>query len=144
MHIIKGLLLIIFITLVAVSCTKDETSPPATDLTGVWQWVRSDGGIGNNIHYTPATTGKQVTLKLTSDQYFFYSQGVLTSQGTYTLATRTCIHDGKQKTLIDFSGCPDLMVHLLDNNNLHLSDEAHDGIGSQYKRSEVSAYLPKQ
>lgn len=143
MYFLKGFFLTLLITLTVVSCTKEETEAPAADLTGVWEWVRSDGGIGNNIHYTPATSGKQMTLKLTADQYFFYSQGALTSQGTYTLVTRTCIHDGKQKTLIDFSGCPDLMVHLVDANNLHLNDEAHDGIASQYKRAEASVYQNK-
>lgn len=140
MHFLKGFILTALIALRTTSCTKEEVEAPAGNLAGVWEWVRSDGGIGNNIHYTPATTGKQVTLKLTADQYFFYSQGVLTSQGTYTLVTGTCIHDGKQKTLINFSGCPDQMIHLLDASTLELSDEAHDGIGSQYKRAEASAY----
>ncbi|HEY1112149.1 MAG TPA: hypothetical protein VGE66_01250 [Chitinophagaceae bacterium] len=144
MHFLKGFLLITLITLGVVSCTKEKTDPPAADLTGVWQWVRSDGGIGNNIHYTPATTGKQVTLKLTADrQFFFYSHGVLTSQGTYTLENGTCIHDGKQKTRINFSSCPDQMIHLLEDKSLHLSDEAHDGISSQYSRAEMSIYQPK-
>lgn len=144
MQSFRTILLLSLLALGAVACTKETTDAPGSDLAGVWQWVRSDGGIGNNIHYTPATTGKQVTLKLTADRrYFFYSHGVLTSEGTYTLETGTCIHDGKQKTLINFSGCPDQMIHLLDDKSLLLSDEAHDGISSQYSRSEVSIYASK-
>lgn len=144
MQFTRTLLLVFTLALGAVSCTKEKPEAPEAELTGVWQWVRSDGGIGNNIHYTPATTGKQVTLKLTADrQYFFYSHGVLTSQGTYTLETGTCIHDGKQKTRLNFSGCPDQMIHLLDDKTLQLSDEAHDGIGSEYTRAEVSVYQGK-
>lgn len=144
MHFTRTLLLVFTIALGVVSCTKEKPEDDGAALAGVWQWVRSDGGIGNNIHYTPATTGKQVTLKLTADRrYFFYSHNVLTSEGTYTLETSTCIHDGKQKTLINFSGCPDQMIHLLDDKSLQLSDEAHDGISSQYSRSEMSIYASK-
>lgn len=139
MHYIKSLLLIAVIALTTVSCTKPGTELPYTQLVGEWQWVRSDGGIANLIHDTPASTGKNVTLKLTADnQYFFYSNGSLASQGTYTLETRACIHDGQQKTLINFSGCPDQAIHLLNATTLELSDEAHDGIGSQYRRAIVS------
>lgn len=144
MQSVKNLLLIATIVLGAASCTKPTSEFPEAGVAGVWQWVRSDGGIGNNIHYTPATTGKDVTLKLTEDrQFFFYSHGQLTSQGTYTLENRTCIHDQKQKTTLNFSGCPDQMIHILDGNKLVLSDEAYDGIISQYERAEVSIYPSK-
>jgi hypothetical protein len=137
MHYVKSLL-IAMIALVAVSCSKPTSELPQADVAGVWLWTRSDGGIGNNIHYTPATTGKDVTLKLTENQYFFYSQGQLTSQGTYTLESRRCIHDGGQKTTINFSACPDQAIHVLNANTLELSDEAYDGIVTQYRRAEVS------
>lgn len=125
----------------ATSCTKEKTEDPGPELAGVWQWVRSDGGFANHIHDTPASTGKQVTLKLTADhRYIFYSNGSPTAEGNYTLEKATCIHDGQQKTRINFSGCADPVIHLLDASTLKLSDEARDGISSQYSRTEVAIY----
>jgi hypothetical protein len=124
---------------VAVSitgCSKHlDKSTVKESLVGTWQWVRTDGGFAFHIHETPSTTGKTIHLKITSDgKYSIYSNGALTSNGTYTLETRQCIHDHTNKTFVNFSSDPDFMVETIDNHNLEVSDEAYDGVGSSYKR----------
>jgi hypothetical protein len=74
-------------------------------------------------------------LKLTgNNKYFIYTNGAVTSQGTYTVETRTCIHDNTNKTFLNFSSeaDPDMMVEEMDCEIMELSDEAHDGIKRRY------------
>lgn len=138
MHSIKDLLLIAMLFTLG-ACSKDDG--PAAPLEGVWQWVRSDGGLGNTIHDTPASTGRNITLKLMDGgRYAVYINGVLDAEGTYTLETRTCMHDELPKTVINFPERGDAMIHVLDAHRLELSDEVPDGLGSLYHRAEVSIY----
>jgi hypothetical protein len=130
--------LLIVLVLFISSCIKQANKiSNDTGLAGTWQWVSSDGGISNNIHNTPSSTGKNIDLIITSDnKYFLYTNSILTSQGTYVLEIRSCIHDHKDKTLINFSSAfeQDMMVEKLDKDHLELSDEVYDGTGSSYKR----------
>ena len=130
------LLTIVMVIVFAAACSKDgKKSPVEENLVGTWQWVRTDGGLAFHIHDTPASTGKNIDLKINSDgKYFIYTNGVLTSEGTYTLETRKCIHDHADKNFINFSSDPDFMVETIDEENLATSDEAHDGVGSSYQR----------
>ena len=82
-------------------------------LAGTWQWVRTDGEIGYHLHETPVSTGKNIDLKIGFDnKYYIYTNGYLTSEGTYLLETRKCIHDHTDKSFINFSSPTDydLMV----------------------------------
>lgn len=134
-----------FIITAFISCSKTGTAIPVSPkgstgegLAGTWNWVRTDGGIANNIHETPATTGKNIHLKITdNNQYFIYTNGTLTSQGTYTLETRSCIHDNVAKKFINFSILTDedMMIEIVDNLSLKLSDEANDGLEILYSRN---------
>lgn len=134
------LLITLLITLVIKGCSKqDGKSSVKESLIGEWQWVRSDGGFAFHIHETPITTGKNIDLKITFDgKYSIYTNNVLTSSGTYTLETRQCIHDHTNKTFVNFSSDPGFMVETIDNDLLGVSDEAHDGIGSNYKRKNLN------
>lgn len=124
-----------------VACTRETTNTPPASLEGDWQWVQSDGGIANNIHNTPASTGKSLVLKLTAGgEYVYYTNGVENTRGTYTLETRTCIHDQREKTFIQFSACPGQMVEALNGTTLTLSDEAFDGVSSTYHKTEATAH----
>jgi hypothetical protein len=124
--------------LLATSCSKQKENMANESLAGEWEWVKTDGGIANHIHETPASTGKKVELRLRADnQYSITTNGVVTSQGTYTLIRRTCIHDHLDKTVIDFSTDQDLMVEEISKSTLALSDEAYDGLGSLYSRKKT-------
>ena len=98
------------IPLLILACSKqvcteaDGSKTTDTKITGTWQWVRTDGGLGNNIHETPLSTGTQIQLKLAADStYTIYTNNVITSQGSYRMQTKTCIHDLTQKPLLHFS-----------------------------------------
>ncbi|MEP7372685.1 MAG: hypothetical protein ABI675_04800 [Chitinophagaceae bacterium] len=132
---------IIMVVGLVSACSKDANKRAKEDgLSGTWEWVRTDGGIAFNIHDTPMSTGKNIDLKITLDgKYFLYTNGSLTSEGTYLLETRKCIHDKVDKPVIKFSSLSDFMVEKLDQNSLELSDEAYDGTGSLYKRKKSSS-----
>jgi hypothetical protein len=130
------LLTTISIIVVMAGCSKQKEKPSIQEkLTGTWQWASTDGGIAAHIHRTPANTGKNVDLKITADgKYAIFTNDILTSEGTYTLETRKCIHDHANKTYIKFSSDPDFMVEYVDAERLEVSDEAYDGLGSKYRR----------
>ena len=115
------------------ACTKETNDGQA--FLGTWQWVSTDGGIANQIHDTPATTGRNVELQLLSNGTYVFKTGVsVTSSGTYRVEKRKCIHDQEQKTFLQFSDDPGLMVESIDDESMQLSDEAFDGLVSQYNR----------
>jgi hypothetical protein len=119
------------------SCEKQETDHNGNDkliLNGTWKWVSTAGGIYYHVE-TPATTGKNINLALNSDsRYFIYTNGVLTSQGTFTLITQNCIHDHTNKKVIVFSSPGDrqMMIDKMDSHTLELFDNAYDGETSSY------------
>ncbi|HYF32586.1 MAG TPA: hypothetical protein VD993_15785 [Chitinophagaceae bacterium] len=119
-------------SILAISCSKQHHSG---DLEGTWEWVHTAGGIVFQVH-TPASTGKKIDLKFEGDKYYFYTNGAITSQGTFTLRTGNCIHDHEDKPIIDFSDpmIGDLMIEDPITDHLSLSDNAHDGTASLYKR----------
>lgn len=138
-RLVFALLLCVIIT----SCSKSNllSTKQATDegLAGTWQWLRTDGGIAFNVHDTPQSTGKEVVLQLGADGRFAYVvNNIETASGTYTLETRTCIHDGTQKTFVNLSGCPGFMIEKLEAQRLETSDENYDGVGSEYARVSQS------
>lgn len=120
-----------------VSCSKHDhdCNHDNKDMAGSWKWLSTDGGIANNIHETPASTGKNINLVLSADNtYSVMTNGSVTSQGTYALDMRTCIHDHSNKRVINFSGAEDIdvMVESLANGMLTVSDENYDGTISRY------------
>jgi hypothetical protein len=131
----------ILMALVITACSKHPLTKAADGngskdgLVGAWQWVRTDGGIGYNIHQTPLSTGKQVALKLVADStYAVYTNNIITSHGTYRIEMRTCIHDHNQKPFLLFSAGNGLMIEAQNTDSLILSDENMDGVESIYKR----------
>ena len=135
-QIIKITCLPILLGVIIISCSKNtETSVDISNIVGTWQWTKTDGGIGNNIRETPTSTGKNIDLILTSDnKYSFITNGVITTQGTFVIKLKSCIHDHSMKRVIDFSSSndQDMMVETVDNSNLQLSDDVYDGVLLQY------------
>ncbi len=115
-------------------CAKHHESTDQTDLIGSWQWVRTDGGIGNAIHDTPASTGKQVELHISAgNHYAIYTNGEITRQGTYQAVMRKCIHDHTPKRVLVFTnGAAEMMIEYKSNDTMAVSDDYHDGMGSLY------------
>lgn len=133
MQRIKLTVLLMVLLTIAVSCEMEELT--ITSLTGKWEWVSTEGGFAAHIHDTPASTGKKIQLELRdNNKYFVYTNGQITSEGTYSLSLKKCIHDHSQKQWINFSSDQNMMVERLDSEQLYLSDESYDGIGHLYSR----------
>jgi len=119
------------------ACTKKSDTNNTSSIYGNWEWTNTDGGLANQIHETPANTGKQILLSIQSDNTFtITTNGVVTAQGTINITTATCIHDAKTKQVIQFSHGlhQQLMIEQQTVNALVLSDEAHDGLGYTYTK----------
>ncbi len=133
---IKGLGIFFLITIM-VSCSDENTNIQAEkNLIETWSWVSSSGGIAGTTE-TPASTGKNRDLKFTSDgKYFFYTNGVISSEGTYKFSTLKSIVDGTIKKSIIFSAGGEMIIDKIDNTNLYLSDNYYDGFGSYYIKKQ--------
>jgi hypothetical protein len=132
----SSVLILLAIALTTFSCSKEEDDREGCffgpNLTGTWKWMRSEGGLGGGIK-TPASTGKSVNIALNNDlRYFIYTNGILSSQGTYRFVVQNCIHDHTNKQVIDFSNDPDMMIEKMDSQTLELSDNMYDGFRSSY------------
>lgn len=138
MRPIKTPLLLLLIFLLLTACEKDRNEEDTKPLAGSWLWQKTAGGIGSNIHQTPATSGTNRQLNLEPNgRYSLVANGNLLAQGTYTTQEKTCIHDQQRKTWIHFEQHPEMdrMVEQLMPNVLLLSDEAYDGVSEQYARA---------
>ena len=126
----------LFVVSMLPSCNKSLAKAVVDkSLVGSWEWIRTDGGIANNIHETPASTGREKTLVLNANNtYVITINNAVSSKGTFTVESKQCIHDGTSKPYIQFNHDPAMMVEVVDSTFLKLSDEANDGTDSQYKR----------
>lgn len=130
---LKGIGLLFLLPILA-SCSDSDDNSNDKNLIGTWSWIFSSGGIAGTV-YSPATTGKNIDLEITSDnKYFYYTNGILSSQGTYTLETQNCIHDHTNKKVLFFSNNESMMIEKIDNSNLFLSDDNFDGFSNSYIR----------
>lgn len=127
-------LYVVFVLLLTASCNNDEVE--VRTLYSKWEWIRTDGGFAYHIHDTPRNTGKNIQLEFKQDHTFAeYTNRKITASGFFTLDTQQCIHNRALKQVIRFSGgLPDMMIETMEVNSLLLSDDANDGIDSQYKR----------
>lgn len=134
LNYIKEIGLLILLT-IFVSCSDENTNiQTEKKLVGTWSWISSSGGIAG-ITATPASTGKNIDLKFTSDgKYFYYTNGIISNEGTYTFSTKKSIVDGIDKKSIVFSAGGEMIIAQIDNTNLYLDDNYYDGFGSSYIR----------
>ena len=87
LHFLLPVLLAIAIAGVSLGCAKQNALMAASEnLSGKWTWVSTDGGIANNIHNTPASTGNTMQLEFKAgNTYTFYLNGAVESKGTYQI-----------------------------------------------------------
>jgi hypothetical protein len=123
-------------SLLLISCSKDEFSKVKSELYGDWEWQETTGGIMGVLE-TPASTGKTMMLRFTSDQkYSLFSNGALTSEGTFSIRKERSIVDQTDKPVIVFSPSPwsDMMIMELSDNRLWLFENVYDGFNHVYVR----------
>jgi hypothetical protein len=124
-------LIVLFFITISTSCSENNVDSDRNFL-GTWSWKSSSGGIAGTTA-TPSSTGKNIDLKLTSDgKYFYFTNGIISSQGTYNLGSQNCIHDHSDKKVLIFSNDESMMVEKIDNSSLLLSDEHYDGFSNSY------------
>jgi hypothetical protein len=131
-NFLKGLGFLFLLTII-ISCS-DNGDTNNKNLIGTWSWVSSSGGIAGTTE-TPASTGKNRDLKFTSDgKYFYFTNGVLSSQGTYNIEIKKSNLYQTNKNAIIFSKDGYMIIEKIDDSNLFLSDDNFDGFGSSYIR----------
>lgn len=126
----------LLISLLLISCSKDEFSKVKSELYGDWEWQETTGGI-MGVMETPASTGKTMMLRFTSDQkYSLLSNGALTSEGTFSIRKERSIVDQTDKPVIVLSPSPwpDMMILELSDNRLWLFENVYDGFNHIYVR----------
>lgn len=131
--------ILLIITIGLFACSRDINSETREQgLARTWLWARTDGGIGDHIHETPASSGNQIEMELRADgKYFIRINGTISSEGTYSTGSRKCIHDHKDKPYINFSNDQGLMVERMTTDSLYLSDEFFDGLNRIYLRKDL-------
>lgn len=119
---------------IIASCSDNDDNSVDKNLIGTWSWVSSSGGIAGTTE-TPVSTGKNIDLKFTSDgKYFYYTNGIISSEGTYNLEIKKSLLSQTNKNAIIFSNDGSMIIEKIDNSNLLLSDDNYDGFGSSYIR----------
>lgn len=130
LHYLIRIVLLLLLTIV-FSCT-DNNDNVNKSLIGTWSWTSSSGGIAGTT-YTPATTGNNIDLEFTSKgNYSYYTNGIISSEGTYKFSTKKSIVDGLNKSSILFSADEEMVISGIDDKNLLLSDNNYDGYGNSY------------
>lgn len=126
---------LLFLFLILSSCTdQNDTKKDDSGLSTTWVWVSSSGGIAG-VSYTPKSTGTTKELTLSSDYtYASYTNGSISSQGTYKMGTQKCIHDHTIKNSIIFSNDTPMTIEEIDATNLILSDDYFDGFTNVYTK----------
>ncbi len=139
---VKILILSLIITTV-VGCVEDDSYVlEDSGLVGEWSWLSTDGGIGANIHYTPESIGKEITLILNYDySYAVYEDDTLVSEGIFNLVLKNSIYSEELTLFIELA---DNYTHQnvviggaivnLDSGELNISDNFTDGVGSGFER----------
>lgn len=136
------LLILSMVIATAVGCVEDDDYVlEDSGLVGEWSWVSTDGGIGANIHYTPESIGKEITLILNSNySYEVYEGDTLVSGGIFDLVLKNSMYS----ELTVFIELADNYTHQniviggaivnLDSHELNISDNFADGVGSVFER----------
>lgn len=128
----KGIGLLFLLTVLASCSVESSNTVVDKNLIGTWSWISSSGGIAGTTN-TPETTGKNIVLKFTSGgKYFYYTNGIISSEGTYIFSTQKSIVDHTSKKSIVFSADGEMVIEKNDNTNLYLSENYYDGFGSYY------------
>ncbi|MBW8360951.1 MAG: hypothetical protein K0M56_02050 [Kaistella sp.] len=130
----RKLVLPLILLSLAFSCGTREDELSNEQYLGTWNWVSTDGGIGN-IHETPANTGIERKMTFTAENHYTITENsTVVNEGTYNLIREVTSTDHSEKIFIDFSNYPDVMVNSINGPDLHLADDAVDGYTYHYSK----------
>ena len=147
---IKVITCTLLVTLFLACDSRDVPAVPDTGIVGAWRWTGTYGGLTGQLAVTPETTGTEVLLELGDDaRYTVISNGVERQAGTYALTFEESIYDGAEARYITFSprgsdevsisrsgvyALFDGIIRVNENNELSISDNHYDGVGSIFVR----------
>lgn len=127
----KNILLII-VSLVMFSCSKDENLIAANDITGEWKWIKKTGGIAG-VNETPKE-GETRILKLNTDNtYSRLENGKVISSGKYSLGRGKSMLFNEEYSTLSFDEMVPLMYEV-KGISLYLFDDVYDGFNYEYVR----------
>lgn len=133
--LIKPVIVLIIALFSMISCRSDDNTDTSS-LVGDWEWASTYGGIAN-ITETPTTTGNTILLSFTSDnKYTIKTNGIVTSEGTFTLYKDVSNLEHYERTYINFSNYSTKMIANNDDENLILGDDVNDGFTYTYKKKK--------
>lgn len=130
----------LFTTLcILTSCAKNAAlSSRDAAILGSWTWSQTDGGIANNIHDTPGTTGKTIQWTFSNNlSYAIYENGILQTKGNYHITNEKSIYDGDEKPVINFDSGMRRIILKVDGTTLEVGDNAYDGTTSLFTRGST-------
>jgi hypothetical protein len=96
----KKIITLILIGILTFSCSNDDdNNSTSKQLTGVWNWTESSGGIAYHTE-TPESTGKTVKLEITNSTIERNVNGILDYESNYTIELLN--DNGQQIRIITF------------------------------------------
>lgn len=130
----KKLIVLTAFLFLIFSCGTREDETDNEQYIGVWNWVSTDGGIGNT-QQTPANTGINRTLTLTAESlYNIKENAVVVSEGTYYLGRGVTNTDHLEKLFLNLSNDQDLMVETINSTDLYLAEDLNNGLRYHYSK----------
>lgn len=97
----KHFFLLLLLSISFLNCTNDDETLEDPEITGNWIWIESTGGIDGRTD-TPTSTGNQIKLEISKNTITRITNGVITSQLTYSIETKESILFGEQREMIVF------------------------------------------
>jgi hypothetical protein len=137
------LLILSMVIATTVGCVEDDDYVlEDSGLVGEWSWVSTDGGIAGNIHHTPESIGKEITLIMNIDySYEVYEDDTLVSDGIFDLVLKNSIYSQELTVFIELTDNYSYQnvviagaIVSLDDQTLNISDNFSDGVASIFER----------
>jgi hypothetical protein len=126
----KSIAIVFSILCLFCACTKDNNGT----LTGKWEWVKSSGGISGRIQ-TPASTGKNVYLEISSNRIKSFENGNLVLDYEYSIQTKkSLLTNVEQEMIVDNQNNNIPQTFIVKGTTLYLNDECFDCYQSVYLR----------
>jgi hypothetical protein len=126
----KSIAIVFSILCLFCSCTKDSNG----SLTGKWEWVKSSGGISGRLQ-TPASTGKNVYLEISSNRIKSFENGNLVLDYEYSIQTKkSLLTNVEQEMIVDNQNNNIPQTFIVKGTTLYLNDECFDCYQSVYLR----------
>jgi hypothetical protein len=134
----KTLLLISFLSclILFTSCKKDSFESVKSKIIGSWELRDFQGGWGP-VNASDLTPGNGNILKFSDSKYQFYSQGQLTSSGTYRITKMDTYNGAYPESALFLNSDQDPMarIRVVENTlTMYVGTIAADGYIAKYVR----------